>query len=77
VLAFHSGFEKERKIRKYLDKQEFKFTTLLKEEQTAEAAFGLKLSGSVILIGPDGRVLWRGLRLDAGQVRRAMEGAGK
>lgn len=75
VLAFHSGVDKEQKVRRYLEKQEFRFTTLLKQEQTAEAAFGMKAAGSAVLIGPDGRVLWRGLQLDPAEVRRALDAA--
>lgn len=73
ALAFHAGIDKDRKIRRYLEKQEFRFTTLLKGEQTAEEAFGMKLSGSAVLIGPDGKVLWRGLQLDPAEIRRALD----
>lgn len=75
VLAFHAGFEKERKILRYLEKQELKFTTLLKGERSAEDAFGMKLAGSALLLGPDGRVLWRGLQLDPPEIRRVLERA--
>jgi hypothetical protein len=75
VLAYQSGFEKERKVRRYLERHEFKFTTLLKEDERAESPFGMKVAGSALLIGPDGKVLWRGLRLNPGEIRRALEAA--
>jgi hypothetical protein len=73
VLAFHAGVDKEAKVRRYLEKQEFRFTILLKTEQTAETAFGIKASGSAVLIGPNGRILWRGLQLDPTEIRRALD----
>jgi len=62
VLAYQSGFEKERKVRRYLERHEFKFTTLLKEDERAESPFGMKVAGSALLIGP-------------GEIRRALEAA--
>ena len=59
-------------MRPYFERQEFKFTPLVKKEQTPESAFGIQIIGSAVLLGADGRVVWRGARLDHKAIRKAL-----
>lgn len=72
VVALYVGVDKERKVRRYLERHQFKFTTLMKTDPKAETPFGIKLAGSTALIGADGKVVWRGIQFDAAEVRRRL-----
>lgn len=73
VLAFHPPPDREGRVRAYLKKQDFGFTTLLGKVQNGEMPFGMTIIGSAVLIGADGKVAWRAAKFSVAEARRALE----
>lgn len=63
----------EEKVRAYLKKQEFGFTTLVGKKVNGGMPFGMPFIGSAVLIGADRKVAWRSVKLDFAEVRKALE----
>lgn len=75
VVAAFNAMEDARKIRAYLEKHEFRFKVLVKDAQDGRSEFGLRAGGSAVLIGADGRVVWRSGLHDPAGMRKAVDDA--
>jgi hypothetical protein len=69
----------EERIQKYITDSNFTFKVVMGgqgEKYTLGKAYGVQAYPTNYLIGPDGKVLWRGVGFDESSLRSALEKAG-
>jgi len=67
-LAMNVG-DTAKVIRDYWSESGFTFPAMMQDKGEVSTSFGVRAYPSNYLIGPDGRVIWRGVGFDEGEVR--------
>ena len=70
-LAMNVG-DTAKVIRDYWSASGFTFPAMMQAKGEVSTSFGVRAYPSNYLIGPDGRVIWRGVGFDEGEVRKLL-----